>query len=173
MLDSAPGILQSSVLITALSVRGCATPGTAANAPATPCTVSETCTPHFRQRRDVSGTPDLSIGRNYDAHAIEMVSQTPPARRLSFSRNRLARFRLWHREGRPIIPVQRSGKKSLQSRPGRCAVQGRAPCRQAAVRKSGTRPKGKHSSVVSRAGKNFRFRAHSENLLQAPSTPIF
>ena len=84
MLDSAPGILQSGVLMTALSVRGCATPGTAANAPATPCTVSDTCTPHFRQRRDVSGTPDLSIGRNYDAHAIEMVSQTPPARRVSF-----------------------------------------------------------------------------------------
>src|SRR5207245_6882250 len=59
---------------TAGAVVGCATPGTAANAPATPFTVPDTYVP-------IAGSSEMfpvrriyCIGRNYAAHAIEMGS---------------------------------------------------------------------------------------------------
>ena len=68
------GILQTGALMTAGAVVGCATPGTAANAPATPFTVAETYVP-------IAGSAEMfpvrriyCIGRNYAAHAIEMGS---------------------------------------------------------------------------------------------------
>lgn len=68
------GLLQSGALMTAGAVVGCATPGTAANAPATPFSVANTYVP-------IAGSAEMfpvrriyCIGRNYAAHAIEMGS---------------------------------------------------------------------------------------------------
>ena len=68
------GLLQSGALMTVGAVVGCATPGTAANAPATPFKVSDTYIP-------IAGSSEMfpvrriyCIGRNYAAHAIEMGS---------------------------------------------------------------------------------------------------
>lgn len=68
------GLLQSGVLMTAGAMVGCATPGTAANTPATPFTVPGTYVP-------IAGSSEMfpvrriyCIGRNYAAHAIEMGS---------------------------------------------------------------------------------------------------
>ncbi|MEO6017746.1 MAG: FAA hydrolase family protein, partial [Polaromonas sp.] len=75
------GLLQSGALMTAGALVGCATPGTAANAPATPFTVPDTYVP-------IAGSSEMfpvrriyCIGRNYAAHAIEMgsdPSREPP-----------------------------------------------------------------------------------------------
>ena len=63
------GLLQSGALMTAGALIGCATPGTAANAPATPFAVANIYTP-------IAGSSDMfpvrriyCIGRNYAAHA--------------------------------------------------------------------------------------------------------
>jgi fumarylpyruvate hydrolase len=76
------GLLKSGALMTAGAVAGCAIPGTAANAPATPFTVADTYLP-------IAGSSELfpvrriyCIGRNYAAHAIEMGSD--PTRELPF-----------------------------------------------------------------------------------------
>ena len=68
------GLLQSCVLMTAGAVVGCASPSTAASAPATPFMVPETYIP-------IAGSTEMfpvrriyCIGRNYAAHAIEMGS---------------------------------------------------------------------------------------------------
>lgn len=68
------GLLQSGALMTAGALVGCAIPGTAANAPATPFRVAETYVP-------IAGSAEMfpvrriyCIGRNYAAHAIEMGS---------------------------------------------------------------------------------------------------
>lgn len=76
------GLLQSGALMTAGAVVGCATPGIAANAPATPFTVADTYVP-------IAGSTEMfpvrriyCIGRNYAAHAIEMGSD--PSRESPF-----------------------------------------------------------------------------------------
>ncbi len=75
------GLLQSGALMSAGALLGCATTGTAANAPATPFTVPDTYIP-------IAGSAEMfpvrriyCIGRNYAAHAIEMgsdPSREPP-----------------------------------------------------------------------------------------------
>ena len=75
------GILRSGALMTAGAVLGCATPGKAANTPATPFTLAQTFVP-------IAGSSEMfpvrriyCIGRNYAAHAIEMgsdPSREPP-----------------------------------------------------------------------------------------------
>ena len=75
------GILQTGALMATGAVVGCATPGTAANAPATPFAVAGTYIP-------IAGSTEMfpvrriyCIGRNYAAHAIEMgsdPSREPP-----------------------------------------------------------------------------------------------
>ena len=75
------GILQTGALMATGAVVGCATPGSAANAPATPFAVAGTYIP-------IAGTAEMfpvrriyCIGRNYAAHAIEMgsdPSREPP-----------------------------------------------------------------------------------------------
>jgi len=76
------GLLKSGALMTAGAVVGCVTPGSAANAPATPFTVADTYLP-------IAGSSEMfpvrriyCIGRNYAAHAIEMGSD--PTRELPF-----------------------------------------------------------------------------------------
>lgn len=68
------GILQTGALMTAGAVVGCATPGTAANAPATPFTVPETYVPIAGSAEVFPVRRIYCIGRNYAAHAIEMGS---------------------------------------------------------------------------------------------------
>jgi fumarylpyruvate hydrolase len=100
------GILQTGALMATGAIVGCATPGTAANAPATPFTVAETYIP-------IAGSAEMfpvrriyCIGRNYAAHAIEMGSD-PTASRPSFSRSRPTPSR-WYRPARsPTIPIPR------------------------------------------------------------------
>jgi len=75
------GLMKSSALMAAGALAGCATPGSADNAPATPFDVPATYVP-------IAGSSDMfpvrrihCIGRNYAAHAIEMgsdPSREPP-----------------------------------------------------------------------------------------------
>jgi len=68
------GFLQTSALMATGAVVGCATPGTAANAPATPFAVPATTIPIAGRTEQFPVRRIYCIGRNYAAHAIEMGS---------------------------------------------------------------------------------------------------
>ncbi len=68
------GFLQTSALMATGAVVGCATPGTAANAPATPFAVPATTIPIAGSTEQFPVRRIYCIGRNYAAHAIEMGS---------------------------------------------------------------------------------------------------
>jgi 2-keto-4-pentenoate hydratase/2-oxohepta-3-ene-1,7-dioic acid hydratase in catechol pathway len=68
------GFLQSGALMATGAVVGCATPGTAANAPATPFAVPATYIPIAGSTQQFPVRRIYCIGRNYAAHAIEMGS---------------------------------------------------------------------------------------------------
>ena len=76
------GWLQSTALVTAGAVAGCAVPGGAANAPATPFSVVDTYIPIAGSAQMFPVRRIYCIGRNYAAHAIEMGSD--PTRELPF-----------------------------------------------------------------------------------------
>ena len=67
-------LLQSGALMTAGAVMGCATPGTAAIAHATPFAVANTYVPIAGSNEVFPVRRIYCIGRNYAAHAIEMGS---------------------------------------------------------------------------------------------------
>ena len=68
------GFLQTSALMATGAVVGCATPGTAAVAPATPFAVPATTIPIAGSTEQFPVRRIYCIGRNYAAHAIEMGS---------------------------------------------------------------------------------------------------
>ena len=68
------GFLQSGALMATGAVVGCATPGTAAIAPATPFAVPATYIPIAGSTEQFPVRRIYCIGRNYAAHAIEMGS---------------------------------------------------------------------------------------------------
>jgi 2-keto-4-pentenoate hydratase/2-oxohepta-3-ene-1,7-dioic acid hydratase in catechol pathway len=68
------GFLQSGALMATGAVVGCATPGTAANAPATPFAVPATYIPIAGSTEQFPVRRIYCIGRNYAAHANEMGS---------------------------------------------------------------------------------------------------
>lgn len=68
------GFLQSGALMATGAMVGCATPGTAANAPATPFAVPATYIPIAGSTEQFPVRRIYCIGRNYAAHAIEMGS---------------------------------------------------------------------------------------------------
>lgn len=82
MADSSKrGFLQTSALMATGAVVGCATPGTAAVAPATPFAVPATYIPIAGSTEQFPVRRIYCIGRNYAAHAIEMgsdPSREPP-----------------------------------------------------------------------------------------------
>jgi len=82
MTDSSKrGFLQTSALMATGAVVGCATPGTAANATATPFAVPATYIPIAGRTEQFPVRRIYCIGRNYAAHAIEMgsdPSREPP-----------------------------------------------------------------------------------------------
>jgi 2-keto-4-pentenoate hydratase/2-oxohepta-3-ene-1,7-dioic acid hydratase in catechol pathway len=74
-------LLQSGALMATGAVVGCATPGTAGNAPATPFAVPATYIPIAGSSQQFPVRRIYCIGRNYAAHAIEMgsdPSREPP-----------------------------------------------------------------------------------------------
>ena len=84
MADSSKrGFLQTSALMATGAVVGCATPGTAAVAPATPFAVPATYIPIAGSTEQFPVRRIYCIGRNYAAHAIEMGSD--PSREPPFS----------------------------------------------------------------------------------------
>ena len=98
------GLLQSGALMTAGAVVGCATPGVAANAPATPFTVPETYVPIAGSNEMFPVRRIYCIGRNYAAHAIEMGSD-PTREPPFFSRSQPMRFRSCRRAKWPTMPI--------------------------------------------------------------------
>ena len=68
------GFLQTSALMATGAVVGCATPGTAANAPVAPFAVPATTIPIAGSTEQFPVRRIYCIGRNYAAHAIEMGS---------------------------------------------------------------------------------------------------
>ena len=68
------GFLQTGALMATGAVVGCAIPGTAANAPATPFAVPATYIPIAGSTEQFPVRRIYCIGRNYAAHAIEMGS---------------------------------------------------------------------------------------------------
>lgn len=119
------GLLQSGALMTAGAVVSCATPGVAANVPATPFADPETYVTIAGSNEIFPVRRIYCIGRNYAAHAIEIGSD--PTREPSFftASHRCDPGRYALQSGRPCLSFA-DQELPLRSRTGGRLVQMRA-----------------------------------------------